>query len=91
LNSEYVGKVTLFDEAQLAEYEGTGAIGAFKRGTLFHLIKAVGQDAAADLKPYNGKECKVYARIRNQGKYILVERVVQPGAENTFRNRRGGV
>ena len=37
-----------------------------------------------DMKPYDQKECTLFGRIRNEGKYILVERVVLPAGENTF-------
>jgi hypothetical protein len=90
LGAEYAGTLTLFGVEQRAEYN-SGVVGVFARGKLFHLVKLKVPKIEDDLKPYDKKKCTLFGRIRNQGKYIIVERVVLPGAANNFSGRRGGL
>ncbi|HLX64384.1 MAG TPA: hypothetical protein VKX17_24130 [Planctomycetota bacterium] len=89
--TEYAGKLVLFTKEQMQDYEDSGVIGSFATSKDIYLLKLESQKTLDDLKAWDGKSCTVNAKIRNNGKYIIVKNVVLSGAENTFVRRRGGM
>jgi hypothetical protein len=89
--TDFSGKVHLFTKDEQEGYDDPSVVGLFVIEKKVYLIKLETTKIMDDLKQFDGKSCVVSAKIRNQGKYLVVRKVVLNGAGYNFTRRRGGV
>jgi hypothetical protein len=88
---DYTGKFTLFTEEQMQANGDTTVVGKFESEKAAWLVKPMSEEVKKQLTAVAGKTCTVSAKLRNNNKYMYVQKVVPSGSENTFTKRRGGL
>jgi hypothetical protein len=66
------GRVALYVEPQ------DGILGVFTTADRAYFLKAENEKLASDLKKFEGKEVTLGGKIRNQGKYFIVQEIPAP-------------
>jgi hypothetical protein len=89
--SNFTGKLSLFTKEQKEEYDDSSVYGTFTTDKKMFFVKLVSEKTLDVIKPFDGKTCTVTAKVRNEGKFLLVQKMVMTGAEYIYQKRRGGV
>lgn len=81
------GKFKLYADG---ESENKAVVGLFSCDGKLYQVKAESEQLKKDLAPHNGKEVGLSGKLRNQGKYLIVQSI-SAGAPppDSFRNPRG--
>ena len=89
--SNFSGKLSLFTKEQKEEYGDSSVYGTFTTDKKTFCVKLVSEKTLDALKPYDGKTCTVTAKVRNEGRFLVIQKLVLTGAEYIYQKRRGGV
>lgn len=71
--------------------EPNAIVGTFISKNGSYLIKVESAAVREELKQYHNKEVSVVGKVRNQGKYLIVNSIVHGGAAPVFVRRKGGI
>ena len=85
----FQGKFTVYksEEAEMAP----DVIGAFTADNHIYLVKASAPGVTQKLLLNDGKQTTLVGKVRNQGKYIIVQEVAESGAVPVDSRKRGGI
>jgi hypothetical protein len=71
--SAFKGRIAIFDEPESQDTPGTFTVGA-----KVYLLKVRNDDLKAKIRALNRKEVVLAGKVRNQGKYFVVESIPEP-------------
>ncbi len=89
--ADFCGKLALFTKEQKEAFGDASVFGTLTTDKTTYFVKLNSEKLLEALTPYDGKKCTLTGKLRNEGKYLLVQKVVQAGAEYIYQKRRGGV
>ena len=89
--ASHQGLLKLYSQAQSDASGDTTILGTFESGEATYLVKTTGEEVKKALEKLDGKRCSLKAKIRNNGKFIIVKSIVLAGPGDAGARRRGGL